>query len=447
MPRVVRLLVVLFCVLALRSAAAGEPADALPQDKARILAYHDHSSLSTILRDVSRAYAPRLIAVMRRQDCLDGEYSDDRRKFAIQNATDADFCKAITRTFDAYACAYDPETRYWLIYPADGQGAMFQDVVQFDAIAPTNNVEAVSTGLRGITNACRLLARHESNCDKPAADVPVYYARRQHEERPLDTRATSWKLPAGSFVRWKRLAQTLNHIPRSYLLVYLTTLDHLRPRYAFHSGPPDPWDLSEVAAQKLATARCFWAMGIAKDWSAMSDDAIVAALRLGVLWNEMPLDLDAQLWRMDTDRLSRIYGTMDSTNRHVFGRVFYPHAALRYSDVGIRMAADNLRSPPFASWAMPVLLDNCYSEDVQQLVSAMSVLGSKEWKASVYREVVRAPGYISDAQRAEWLHALEVGRHYARVKSALDDGYSVAELSALPICRTNDASWLLSEKN
>ncbi|MFZ4394814.1 MAG: hypothetical protein ACOYOU_04220 [Kiritimatiellia bacterium] len=61
---------------------------------------------------------------------------------------------------------------------------------------------------------------------------------------------------------------------------------------------------------------------------------------------------------------------------------------------------------------MEVLLNNCYSKDVVDIVTSLIKGGNTVWKSRVYSPIQWAPISISDEQWKIWLHMLEEGQKF-----------------------------------
>lgn len=354
------------------------------QDDARITVICDGWPMRRVLKDVFWAYGLNGIVVLNQDE------ERPRRDFYLKGASKREFFDKVTAVFPSYSYTHDPQTDTWFVYPKSGQDSAFFDTVDFGPIKRVSGIDSVTSCMSSVSNSWRIPNTEE-------------YIRQLHGKR-FDSSFTEpgygltdtvAELPKDRNVRWKRIAQIIQKMSRGYIFAYMTRSKELRGYEVDAEGPQS----------------CFWAIGRTKDFSVMTDREIIAVL--SKKRKEYKI-IASQVLRMDEKRIWNLYELMEDGPRKMdFFIPLIQKPMIRYSDVAIRIALDNVRSSRVGLGPMYVLVHNNYSAEIMALVSELITQGDVEWQRHVYPAIEYAPTSISEETRNAWLAALEDGRRAA----------------------------------
>lgn len=359
------------------------------QDETRITAICDGWPIRRLLKDVFWAYGLNAIVVLSQDEVG----APPRHDFYLKDASKREFFDKIIAVFPSYSYTHDPLTDTWFVYPKSGQDSVFFDTVDFGSLNGASGIDSVASCMSSVSNSWRI----------PDADE---YIRQLHGKRfdssftepGYGLTVTVEELPKDRNVRWKRIARIMQKMPRSYMFAYMTRSAELRE-----------FGDSELDAE--VPQSCFWALGRTKDFSVMTDREIVAVLSKKRKKYKV---IASQMLRMGEDRIWTLYELMEDGPRKMdFFIPLIQKPMIRYSDVAIRIALENVRSSRVGLGPMYVLIHNNYSAEILALVSELITQGDVEWQKHVYPAIEYAPTSISEETRSAWLAALEDGRRAA----------------------------------
>lgn len=390
---------------------------AVTPNDVRITTLCDDMSLKSVLTDVLRAYGLHAVIVFRPED---SGKSARTRDVLLKDYSPQQYFEKVTQLFSGYTYEYDSETRCWYIAPNDGSAAVFRQEVQCRIPKDVTLINGISALMGGVSNACRLPPADELLNSRDSRDGMQFW----HQQPFFVGSNSTFEITDEPRIRWKGVGQMLKNVPRSYLYVYMVAItkqpDEEPKIVRYLEDEPDVPTSNETMAKDSmviksqkssgpsgSATNLFWSIGRTMDCSTMTDREIVDEYAKDY---SIHIQMAPQLLRMSENRLMDLFKMTDpSRRRAVFGSVVRA-PQLIYTDAAIRMTIDFVRSTDFGTPPIEGLLYNCYSAEMQQLVSALITDGSVYWKGLVYEMVLYAPRGIPLAVREAWLKEMEFAR-------------------------------------
>lgn len=354
-------------------------------------------NLERLLRDVAHQYGIQYVGVF--SDPFDWYHLIKRRPaFSVTNQSPAEFFASLQAACPDYTFTLNTETGVWLVGPSDGSGSNLLAAVKTASPGALTPSRAVARAMRGIKRSCEL---------NPGSYLGVIWEGQDA--------VTNW-WDGTNRVGYPALAYIISKMPRSFMQIHVVTNYVANAPYERLVPSEESWPLGE------GTNIC-WALGSSLDYHQMSDEEVIEIMRrkcreeapLGVIW--------LQLVNMDDQRLWRIYEKLDWYDDSpsivmVFGDVFN-HPTKRYGDTAIRFAIHNVHRLRDPITPMQILLFNCYSKDVQRLLTTLIESETPFWKSRVYSWMLEAPRSIPDDVYTKWFELLQDGVRYDAERSSL----------------------------
>lgn len=352
---------------------------------------YDNKSIGFVLDDVTKAYGIKIIGVY--------GSADSGRTIYVKDKTPAEFFDVVRTTFPNYSVTQDVNSGYWFVCPTDGQGAVFQQNAYLPKFRDGTPVQALQACMRIISNSWQIAnwgAEMDPLMEEKWGSAWYRWPITLHDELHYPGHAMSWTGTSGPL--WVSIAQILTNLPATHMNVYVITSAQIR----------------DTVSPTSSETNYFWTIGNNPDYLRATDQEIASAIRRPISEHGESSILAAQLARIDETRFLKIYEMLDWNTNNIVQVIMSAMSdpLKRYSDVSIRIALHNIHRMDAPITPMGILLDNCYSKEIQTYITSVITNEELRWKSRVFSTVKRSPLSITDEQWKAWLTTLAEAKEY-----------------------------------